>query len=280
MSGPLDTPMRHRQPTAPFPAGALEAVDRARVAAAAWGASSIRRRLRVIRRARGMIARDASALARADFVVALSPFRHASMNYADVLLPVAPFTESSGTYVNVDGRAQVSRAAVAPRGEARPGWKVLRVLGNQLGLDGFDFVDIDGVRAELALESRAAAPDFTRGGMLPAPGDGDSGAVREEFHRIFDVPLYRIDPYTRRANALQHTHDNPRKPLAGLNPAQFDRFSLRDGAIMNLVTPDGDGVTIEVRADPRVPENCIYVPSGYRETAVLGLARRVALEEV
>ncbi len=224
--------------------------------------------------------RLADALARADFVVSLSAFANQEMNRAHVLLPLAPFTECAGTFVNLDGRVQAARAAVKPKGEARPGWKVLRVLGNLLGLDGFDYVEIDDVRAEMGLGERVAPPSFDPARGLALPGDEDRGTARDEFHRVVDVPLYRADPYVRRASALQHTRDNPAKPVAGLNPGQFERYGLREGTIMNLVTPDGDGVSIEVRPDPRVPENCIYVPSGYRQGAVLGLARRVALEEV
>ena len=225
-------------------------------------------------------ARLADALSRADFVVSLSTFRSESMNRAHVLLPVAPFTEAAGTYVNLDGRAQESRAAVRPKGEARPGWKILRVLGNQFQLDGFNQVDIGDVRAELALEDRQAAPSFDVYPRLSTPGDEDSGTARDEFHHVFDVPLYRIDPYTRRAPALQRTGDNPDRPTAALNPAQFEQFGLREGVTMNLVTPDGTGVSLPVRADARVPANCIHVPSGYRATAPLGTARRLVLEEV
>ncbi|KAA3623817.1 MAG: NADH dehydrogenase (quinone) subunit G, partial [Proteobacteria bacterium] len=220
------------------------------------------------------------ALTKADFVVTMSAFRAEAMNHADVLLPVAPFTESAGSWVNLEGQVQLSRAAVTPKGEARPGWKVLRVLGNQLGLGGFEYVEIDEVRAELALAEQEQCPIFETYASIAAPADEDAGAARDEFHRIMDIPLYRVDPYVRRAPALQATRDNPQRPVAGLNPAQFEKFGLREGAIMNLVTPDGSGISIEVRPDDRVPENCIYAPSGYSQTAPLGTARRVALEEV
>jgi NADH-quinone oxidoreductase subunit G len=225
-------------------------------------------------------ARMDDALARADFVVSLSVFKSETMNRADVVLPIAPFTESAGTWINLDGCVQRSYAAVKPKGEARPGWKVLRVLGNHLDADGFDYVDIEGVRSEMALKTRYDAPEFDANPNIAAPGEEDRRASGDDFHRILDVPLYRIDPYVRRAAALQATRDNMKKPIAGLNPVQFERFSLREGTIMNVVAPDGVGVSIEVRSDHRVPENCIYIPGGYRQTAPLGIARRVALEEV
>ena len=70
-------------------------------------------------------------------------------NYADVLLPVAPFTETSGTFINTEGRVQTFNGVVAPLGETRPAWKVLRVLGNMLELDGFDFDTPEQVRSEV-----------------------------------------------------------------------------------------------------------------------------------
>ena len=92
--------------------------------------------------------RRARALEKADFVVVMSPFRHGTQ-YADVLLPIAPFTETAGTFVNCEGRVQAFNGVVKPLGETRPAWKVLRVLGSLLGLPGFDF-DSDRRRARVA----------------------------------------------------------------------------------------------------------------------------------
>ena len=79
-----------------------------------------------------------AALAGAEMVISLSPFK-ANLDCADVLLPIAPFTETPGTFVNAEGRLQSFHAVVKPLGETRPGWKVLRVLANLLGLPGFDY---------------------------------------------------------------------------------------------------------------------------------------------
>ncbi|MEO7500890.1 MAG: NADH-quinone oxidoreductase subunit NuoG, partial [Casimicrobiaceae bacterium] len=86
-----------------------------------------------------------AALEKAELVVVMSPFRHGTA-YADVLLPVAPFTETSGTFVNCEGRAQSFHGVVRPLGETRPLWKVLRVLGTLLGKPGFDFDTSEEVR--------------------------------------------------------------------------------------------------------------------------------------
>src|SRR5262249_57728003 len=95
---------------------------------------------------RGLALADRGALAKTGFVVMLTPWKPA-LDDADVLLPIAPFTETSGTFVNIEGRAQRFHATVNPLGDARPGWKVLRVLGSLLGVAGFDFDTIDQVRA-------------------------------------------------------------------------------------------------------------------------------------
>jgi NADH-quinone oxidoreductase subunit G len=94
---------------------------------------------------------DAAAATRAmrgaEFVVSLSAFKTAAQDYADVLLPIAPFTETAGSFINMEGRAQGFHAIVKPQGEARPAWKVLRVLGNLLNLGGFDYDTAEAVRA-------------------------------------------------------------------------------------------------------------------------------------
>ena len=87
------------------------------------------------------------AMESAELVIALTAFKGAAPNYAHVILPVAAFAETEGAYVNMEGRLQTFKAAVKPLGEARPGWKVLRVLGNLLGLPDFDYTRAEDVRA-------------------------------------------------------------------------------------------------------------------------------------
>lgn len=147
------------------------------------------------------------ALREAEFVVALSPFG-AARDHAHVILPIATHFETSGTYVNAEGRWQSVPGAAQPVGEARPGWKVLRVLGNLLDLPGFDYVDSQQVRDELAeFLDTANVPTAAPGGhevrSLPR---GPAGR---------EVPIYRVDALVRRAAALQHTRDGieAREPL-------------------------------------------------------------------
>ena len=89
-----------------------------------------------------------AAMKQAEFVVALSPYQHQALDYAHALLPIAPFTETSGTFVSTEGRVQSFRGVVQPLAETRPAWKVLRVLGNLLGIAGFDYDTSEAVLAE------------------------------------------------------------------------------------------------------------------------------------
>ncbi|MEP7329546.1 MAG: NADH-quinone oxidoreductase subunit NuoG, partial [Betaproteobacteria bacterium] len=97
-----------------------------------------------------------AAMEQADLVVVMSPFRH-GVSYADVLLPVAPFTETAGSFVNCEGRLQEFHGVVPPLGDTRPGWKVLRVLGTMLKLPGFEAESAQDVRASVAPDGAAVA---------------------------------------------------------------------------------------------------------------------------
>src|SRR5690606_32663376 len=144
-----------------------------------------------------------SALDKAEMVVVMSPFKH-GMEYADVLLPTAPFSETSGTFVSCEGRAQGFNGSVRPLGETRPAWKVLRVLGNLLELDGFDYSASEAIRNEVLGASSPAEAQL--GGRL-----NNVASVQPQFaassasglERIADVPIYWTDSIVRRAGSLQ-----------------------------------------------------------------------------
>ena len=142
-----------------------------------------------------------AALAQAQMVVSLSPFQ-ANMDCADVLLPIAPFTETSGTFVNAEGRVQSFHAVVKPLGEARPAWKVLRVLGNMMKAEGFDYESSQHVLAEIF---GGAAPAFL-------PADRLNNACSAPTHAgVGQAPctaaIYQLDGMVRRASSLQMTAD-------------------------------------------------------------------------
>ena len=143
-----------------------------------------------------------AGLNQAQMVVTLSPFK-TNMAISDVLLPISPFTETSGTFVNAEGRAQSFHAVVKPQADTRPGWKVLRVLGNLLQLPGFDAESSQDVLAGLGLEQREA-------GTFVARLDNSTDAaltVAKADGRPVVASIYQLDSLVRRAPALQATVD-------------------------------------------------------------------------
>jgi len=204
-----------------------------------------------------------AALTAAKFVVSLSSFRSAAARYADVQLPVAPFTETAGTYINCEGRMQAFAGAAPPLGETRPAWKVLRVLGSMLGLPGFDFDSITAVRAELPADD-AIAPLLTNATHVPLEV---LLPVSSELERIADVPIYATDPLVRRAPALQKTRD-AQVPAARINPATITRLGLDDGGAVRV--RQGGEALLKVVADAGVPEGCVRVAAAHPATSMLG----------
>jgi NADH dehydrogenase/NADH:ubiquinone oxidoreductase subunit G len=150
-----------------------------------------------------MGAKAAQAIGNAEFVVALSSYRNGTTDRAHVLLPIAPFTETAGTFVSMEGRVQSFNAVVKPLGDTRPGWKVLRMLGAMLGLAGFEAETIEacarGSRPTCAWARPASTIRSTRGEA--------GGAAAAALERIAEVGIYAGDPIVRRAPSLQKTND-------------------------------------------------------------------------
>jgi NADH-quinone oxidoreductase subunit G len=143
-------------------------------------------------------------LAQQEFVVALTPFvSDALLEAADLLLPIGTFAETSGTYVNVEGTWQSFSGVANPVGEARPAWKVLRVLGNLVDVDGFDYVTSEDVLAECR-ESIGDVGGPSGPNSFAAEAAPTAEAADQPADEI-DVPLYSVDGLVRRATALQRT---------------------------------------------------------------------------
>jgi NADH-quinone oxidoreductase subunit G len=162
------------------------------------------------------------ALSKAEFVVALTPFVNDSLRkVAHIILPIGTFAETSGTYVNMEGLWQSQAGAALPVGESRPGWKVLRVLGNLLNLSGFEYQSSEDVRdevrkacgASVGVNGNAVAPladipvaaEGYKGSHQVVPGSTGAG--------LLDLPMYQIDAVVRRAPSLQKTREG-RTPAA------------------------------------------------------------------
>jgi len=217
-----------------------------------------------------------AALGQAELVVAMTAFRSAADRHATVLLPIAPFTETSGTFVNTEGRAQSFNGAVKPRGETRPAWKVLRVLGNLLGLEGFDYESSESVRSEVtggATDLSARCVPHARSSMsraaarppaAPAPLEGG-------LERVADVPIYFADPLVRRSAPLQTTRDAA-TPRARVNGRVMAALGLSSGDTVRVAMSDmsrGDDCTLVCQLDERVADGCVAIAASHPATARL-----------
>lgn len=203
----------------------------------------------------------------AEFVVVMSPYKGKSLDYADVLLPIAPWTETSGTFVNTEGRVQSFNAVVKPLGETRPAWKVLRVLGNLLGLAGFDHNDSKEVLRE-------ALGDTPTGNVQAYLNNEISGvtaapvSVHAGLERVAEVPIYQTDAVVRRSPSLQMTLDAA-LPVARMHGRLIDRLGLLENGRVS-VRQTASALTLKVQRDDLLPDNCVRIPSGHPLTAGLG----------
>ena len=214
-----------------------------------------------------------AALEKADLVIVLSAFRTA-MRYADVLLPVAPFTETSGTFVNCEGRVQRFHGVVPSAGESRPGWKVLRVLGTMLKLPGFDFDSAEQVRDAVfgADADLTGKLDNATATEIVAPAKPPVGV-----ERVADVPIHFADPLVRRAASLQATAD-ARSPRARLHQSLLDQLGLTAGAQIKIRQGRGEAVLATV-VDPTVPPGVVRIAAAHPSTCGLeGLSGPITVE--
>ncbi|MDP1707588.1 MAG: NADH-quinone oxidoreductase subunit NuoG [Gammaproteobacteria bacterium] len=212
--------------------------------------------------------RAMQAVTSADFVVALTAFRSASMdNYANVMLPAVPFTETAGTFVNAEGRWQSFEAAVNALGEARPAWKILRVLGNLLNADGFEYVTCQEVTEEV---KHATTRQASRGAVGVRATIQSLPAADSTLMRIGDVPMYAVDALIRRATALQQTHD-ARPAAAYVNAQLAAQLSIVEGQFVQARQGDMRA-RLPIVLDARVPDRCVRIPAGLAGSSTLGSA--------
>ncbi|MEZ2351496.1 NADH-quinone oxidoreductase subunit NuoG [Caballeronia sp. RCC_10] len=208
-----------------------------------------------------------AALKSAEMVVVMSPFRH-GMEYADVLLPIAPFTETSGTFVNAEGTAQSFNGVVRGLGDTRPGWKVLRVLGTMLGLPGFEFDTAEEVRIA-ALGTGDLTTRLSNKTTVAAKRAASNIAVKGGFERLADVPIYHADALVRRAPSLHLTAAARDANVAGLPTTLFDKLGLKDGDAVRVKQGNLSVVLPAVR-DANLAESVVRVPAATAAGAALG----------
>ncbi len=209
-----------------------------------------------------------ATLKQADFVVSLSAYHTPTMeSYADVILPIALFAETSGTYVNCEGKWQSFNGAINPPSEVRPAWKILRVLGNLFDVDGFDYMSSDQVRDELHQQVGDKVATNQTAWQIPATLTIDTAESGKGLQRISEMPIYSVDALVRRAGALQRTtevvdgvHINA-KLAAQLNVSEENQLKVKQGEL---------SLTLPTVIDDRVPDECVLIYGGQIANLELG----------
>lgn len=203
----------------------------------------------------------------ADFVISMTPYVTDEMKaYADVLLPVSPFSETSGTYVNAEGTWQSFTGAVTPLAETRPAWKVLRVLGNIFELEGFDYITSEDVRDEAKQLVGAVDTSNKMTWRCPSVLPKQTDAI----NRIGILPIYAVDSVVRRSEALQQTDDAiPACVIVNAETAKQNKIHDDDNV---FVTQNNIKLKLRVYIEDSIPNNCVVIPQGVQGVEVFDAA--------
>ncbi|MCE0722291.1 MULTISPECIES: NADH-quinone oxidoreductase subunit NuoG [Legionella] len=198
----------------------------------------------------------------AEFVVLMSAYNHESMHdYADVILPMAPYAETSGTYININNTWQTVKGALAPHGESRPAWKILRVLGNLLHCDGFEYLSTEDILSEIK-NSVAITMEQDYKPYYPE----SLPLMNQSLIRVGEWPLYRSDAIVRNAKELQLCAA-AESACIRINPITADRLKLDDIATVS----QGDiEITLPLKRDERIAADVVWVANAMPETVDLG----------
>jgi NADH-quinone oxidoreductase subunit G len=208
-----------------------------------------------------------NAIVSSDFTVALTSYNSKYLENVDVLLPISPFTESSGTIINIEGRVQSYTAVTQPLGQSRPAWKVLRVLANHLDLKGFDYESSLDVK-EARIKSNVQFISKELSNEIDITSDYKIRNTKpKQFSRIGEIHQYLIDPIVRRAPSLQ-TAIQKSKAHAKLHPLEMKTLRLKANDKIKVMQGN-QWASLMVIEDISIPEGSIYIPSGIDETANL-----------
>lgn len=220
-----------------------------------------------------------AAFKQAKFIAALSIYRNPVLEaHAKVILPMTPFTETSGTFVNVTGEWQSFAGAAKPFASSRPAWKILRVLGNFLHLHGFGYESSEEVKQEVKA--------WVDKGQLVREAyqlDESFAVKKQALSRIGEIPLYSLDSLVRRANPLQQTQAIMEGVVAAarIHPDTAKQFDLQKNDVVRIRQHASAAVQLPLIFDTRVALNALWVAAGIEATVGLGdLLGEIEIEKV
>jgi len=201
----------------------------------------------------------------ADFKVVINNYvTEAMKDYADVILPLAAFSETSGTYVNAEGFWQSFKGATSALGDSRPGWKILRVLANLMKVDGFEYMSSEDVRNEVKEQCR----DIQLDNNLAVDSPVVDLAKVSGLQRVGDVPLYAVDSLVRRSTALQLTKDADQNHVA-INSVLAGKLKLEEGDRVS-VTQSGHSELTDIKIDNAIADDCVWLPASEELSIQMG----------
>jgi NADH-quinone oxidoreductase subunit G len=207
------------------------------------------------------------ALTKADTVIALSAFTSPDLlKLADVILPITPYTEAVGTYINMAAQVQTIQPAVRPLADARPAWKVLRAMGSLLNLDGFLYNVPEEVLADALAKplEHSLSNSFTANVQIL-----NKNVLSGSIQRLADQAIYASDVIVRRAPSLQLTRDAKMANQIGMGEDLFEQLGLKEG---DLVTVSQEGKTLEapVTLQPGLASGIVRIAVGTWMSTQLG----------
>ncbi|VAW66653.1 NADH-ubiquinone oxidoreductase chain G [hydrothermal vent metagenome] len=201
----------------------------------------------------------------ADFKVVINNYASAAMkDYADVILPLSAFSETSGTYVNAEGVWQSFKGASAPLGESRPGWKILRVLANLMDIDGFEYMSSEEVRNDVKEQCRDLQLDNALSIDAPIAEVKNTAGLQ----RVGDVPIYAVDSLVRRSTPLQLTKDADQS-YAAINTKLAAKLKLEEGDKASI-TQSAHTEFTDIRIDNAVADDCVWLPAAEELSIQMG----------
>jgi NADH-quinone oxidoreductase subunit G len=206
------------------------------------------------------------ALHHADFVISMNSYvTDEILSYANVILPIASFAETSGTFVGVDTQWQSFTGAVPAKGASRPAWKILRVLGNLARLKGFDYVSSQDVRDEI--QDKLKLLSITNTSYLPDDFNVSANGLRI----ISEVPAYQVDSVVRRSEALQLTPENNNAFIARMNEIEAEKQGVINAESIHVKHND-KSITVAFEVDNAIADGCLYLAIGTKQTMNFGVA--------